>query len=76
MLSKQKFLFISTNPFLSKQICLNGIMKISILKLIPYALSFARNLRVVHRSRVWLASDPCELFPMLRGEIFVPVNYQ
>ena len=36
VLGKQKFLFIKRNPFISKQIGLNGIMKIPSLKLIPY----------------------------------------
>ena len=52
VLSKQKFLFINRNPFLSKQISLNGMLKISTLNVIPHALCFTRDLRVIHRSRV------------------------
>ena len=52
MLGEQKFLFISRNPFFAQQIGLNGIMKIPSAKLIPYALWFARNSRMIRRSRV------------------------
>ena len=52
VLGEQKFLFISRNLFLSKKIGLNSIMKIPSPKLIPYALWFARNSRVISRSRV------------------------
>ena len=38
MLSKHTFLFIGRNPFLSKEIGLNGVMKNPSPKLIPDAL--------------------------------------